>query len=65
MSVRSDLVWDVRGGGGPSDHREGGNVKVEAKTVDTITRLSGGAHSGVYDDVLEADSQDESRDPLE
>ena len=39
------------------EHREGGGVQGEAKTVDTMTILRGGAHSGVYDGELEADTQ--------
>ena len=53
MSVGSNLVWGVIGGGGPADNGERSNIQGEANTVDTITRLQGRSHNGVYDGTSE------------
>ena len=50
-------VWDVRGYGGLEKHGNGENIQGENKTVDNMTRLQDGHHSGVYDGVLEANAQ--------
>ena len=55
MSDRSDLVWDVRGFCGPLEHGYGDDIQGEAKTMDTMTILWVGVHSGVYDGALEMD----------
>ena len=50
-------VWDVRGDGGPEKHGNRDKIQGDNKTVDNMTRLQDGSHSGVYDGVLEANAQ--------
>ena len=50
------MVVYVRGCGGTMEHRYQWDVKVEAKTTDTMPRMQGGAHSGVYDSTMGANA---------
>ena len=47
------------------EHREGGNVQEEDKTVDTMPRPWGGYHIRVYDGAPDADAWDVASDRLE
>ena len=58
------MVWYVRGGVGPEDHMEGGNIQGETKTLDNMPILWGGAHSVVYDCASEADAEYRSSNQL-
>ena len=52
------MVWDIRGGGGTANHKEGGNIQRDNKTLATMTRIQGGSHSRAYDGVLEKNAHE-------
>ena len=62
MSSGSDPVWDVRGGGGLADHREGGNVQGEDNTEDIMNIMRGGYHSGFFGSILGVDAWEGTSD---
>ena len=51
-------VWDVIGGGGTENHGIGDKIQRDNKTADTMTRIQGVSHSGVYDGASKADERD-------
>ena len=64
MLAGGDKVWYIRGVGGTMEHGEGSDVQGNFKMIDTIPRMLGGTHSGVYDGALEAGARDGSRNQL-
>ena len=52
------MVWDIRGGGGTANHKEGGNIQGDNKKLATMTRLQGGFDSRAYDGVLEENAHE-------